>query len=183
MDVNHGKRSADQAEGGETDRPLMESGAPGKQVQPVSALAPGEGQAEGVAAKERSVMLDMDDDVEDEGSMLDATAAKGPLQADGIQEKQGIEMTSAPAESEPVKKYGAAAGKKPPVFRKSYKEAGCCSKILYNYAWFMIDSMRKNGNVMTEEMIEDMRLNENETEEYIEYFQKLLADGDKALSE
>ena len=50
----------------------------------------------------------------------------------------------------------------------------------YNYVWFLIDAMRKNGNVMTEDMIEDMKLAEDETDEYVQRFLEKLAEGTEA---
>ena len=72
-----------------TDRPLMEDVKPG-----------GEEGAGNPAAREKSVLLDMDDDVE-EGAAEDVIDTGRPLQVDGIQgkgddePKQGIEMQPA----------------------------------------------------------------------------------------
>ena len=55
-------------------------------------------------------------------------------------------------------------------FRKSLRHSSFCSKITYSYIWMLIASMKENGGVMTEDMIEDMKMSDDETEEQVARF-------------
>lgn len=61
-------------------------------------------------------------------------------------------------------------GSKPPVFRHSYRNASCCSRLFYCYIWKLISSISANDNKMTEDMLEDMTLKDGETEGLVEDF-------------
>ena len=53
-------------------------------------------------------------------------------------------------------------------FKQSYRKSGCCSRFYFSYCWTLIDSMNKNDGKMTEEMIEDMSLDDGETKLLVE---------------
>ena len=84
-----------------------------------------------------------------------------------------------PGQVEPISSVG-----KPKIpFRKNYKKSNCCSRIFYNYSWVLISSMIQNDGKMTEDMIEDMTLTENETEVYIERFLQNIKIREDAIKE
>ena len=99
------------------------------------------------------------------------------------EEVAAVDAVEVEVETPVFKKYGKAVEKKNIVFRTGYRDANPVSRLLYSWFWRMISSLKQNNNVMTEEMLEDMRLSEDETEKYLGHFQSRLDEGDKALTQ
>ena len=69
----------------------------------------------------------------------------------------------APQENEQTSEIGPAEVKKP-TYRQSYRKASHINRWLYIYVNKLIRSINNNRGKMDDEFVEDMNLEENETE-------------------
>ena len=81
---------------------------------------------------------------------------------DTVKIDTGKQTTPTPQEGQPVS-IKVEDEEEPIPFKNNYKRSGCCGRLFYSYIWPLIKAVRENNWEMKEEMIEDMRLSDDET--------------------
>jgi len=59
-------------------------------------------------------------------------------------------------------------------FKKNLRHYSCCTRLLFMHADPFVSQVTSNGGTMTEDMIEDVNVEEGETERYVEEFDRYL---------